>query len=90
MYAFLRLVLILLTAVLISLFRKSKNRGNFVSILTANLFDEDTHMHSDIRGHGKENLDPEMMKSVKAQCFVYYPHKVTKQRNGRSVFKALM
>ena len=75
---------------LTSLFRKSKNRGNFTAILTANLFDEDTHMHSNVWGHGKEKLDPEMMKFVKAQCLVYYPHKVTKQRNGRSVFKALM
>ena len=59
--------------VLISLFRKSKNRGNFAAILTANLFDEDTRMNSNVWGRGKEKLDPEIMKFVKAQCFIYYP-----------------
>lgn len=59
--------------VLLSLFRKSKNRGNFAAALTANLFNEENRMRSNVRGHGKEKLDPEIMKYVKTKCFVYFP-----------------
>ena len=59
--------------VLVSLFRKSKNRGNFAAILTCNLFDEETRLKSNVRGRGKEKLDPDIINYVKAKCFVYYP-----------------
>ena len=59
--------------VVVSLFRKSKNRGNFAAILSCNLFDEETRLKSNVRGRGKEKLDAEIIKYMKAKCFVYFP-----------------
>jgi len=47
---------------LVSLFTKSKNRGNFAATLVAHLFDKETRLKSNVRGRGKEKLDPEIMK----------------------------
>ena len=58
---------------LILLFRKSKSRGNFAVLLSCNLFDESTTLKFNVRGHGKEKLDPDVIKYIKAKCFIYYP-----------------
>ena len=59
--------------VLISLFRRTKNRRNFAAILSCNLFDEETRLKSNVRGRGKEKLDPDIIQYIKAKCFMYHP-----------------
>ena len=48
----------------VSLFTKSKNRGNFAALLNVELFNKETRMKSNVRGRGKERLDPEKIKFV--------------------------
>lgn len=51
---------------------KSRNRRNFAALLVVRLFDIPTRMRSNVAGRGKEKLDPEIMKFVKAKTFEYY------------------
>ena len=51
---------------------KSRNRRNFAALLVQKLFDVPTRMKSNVAGRGKEKLDPEIMKYVKAKTFEYY------------------
>ena len=46
----------------VSLFTKSKNRGNFVALLNVELFDKETRKTSNVRGRGKEKLDPNIIE----------------------------
>ena len=46
----------------VSLFTKSKNRGNFAALLNVDLFDKETRKTSNVRGRGKEKLDPDIIK----------------------------
>ena len=48
----------------VSLFIKSRNRGNFAALMTAELFDKETRRISNVRGWGKEKLDPDIMEYV--------------------------
>ena len=75
---------------LVRLFIKSKNRGNFAAILTCNLFDEAILAKSNVQGRHKEMLDPEIIKFVKTKCFHFSPQKMTKKVNGKSVLRASM
>lgn len=56
-----------------SLFRRSKNRWNLAALLSANLFDEETRLKSNVRGRGKEKLDPDIIQYIKTKCFTYHP-----------------
>ena len=47
---------------IISLYTKSKNRGNFAALLNGELFDKETRKTSNVRGRGKEKLDPDIIK----------------------------
>ena len=51
---------------------KSRNRKNFAALLSERLFDVPTRMKSNVRGWGKEQLDPEIIKYIKAKCFEYF------------------
>lgn len=51
---------------------KSRNRRNFAALLVQKLFDIPTRMRSNVAGRGKEKLDPEIIKYVKAKCFDFY------------------
>ena len=51
---------------------KLTNRRNFAALLIQKLFDIPTRMHSNVAGRGKEKLDSEIIKYVKAKCFVFY------------------
>ena len=42
------------------IFTKSHNRHNFAALLVKHLFDVPTRMRSNVAGHGKEKLDPEI------------------------------
>ena len=67
-------------------FTKAKNRHHFATILVAELIDEETRMQSNVRGRGKEKLDPTIIEYVlkplvinalyfrwvKTKCFQYY------------------
>lgn len=59
--------------VLFSLFRRSKSRWNLAALLSANLFDEETRLKSNVRGRGKDKLDPDIIQYIKAKCFMYHP-----------------
>ena len=48
----------------VSLFTKSRNRGNFAALMTAELFDKETRRISNVRGWGKEKLNPDIMEYV--------------------------
>lgn len=50
---------------LVSMYTKSKNRGNLAALLVAYLFDKETRMKSNVCGRGKEKFDPEIMKYVR-------------------------
>jgi len=41
--------------------------------LVAALFDEDTRLRSNVRGQGKDPLDPKMIEYVKKKCFETFP-----------------
>lgn len=54
------------------IYTKSRNRRNFAALLVQRLFDIQTRMRSNVAGRGKERLDPEIMKYIKAKCFEYF------------------
>lgn len=57
---------------LTSIFLKSKTRRNFAALLVKRLFDVETRLKSNVSGRGKEQLDPEIIKYVKAKAFEFY------------------
>ena len=59
--------------VLVPSFTKSKNRGHLAAILVCKLFDEKTLIKSNVLGHRKEKLDPDIIKYIKTKCFCYFP-----------------
>ena len=63
---------LLTSAELTPIYVKSRNRRNFAALLVQRLFDVPTRMKSNVAGRGKEKLDPEIMKYVKAKTFEYY------------------
>ena len=54
------------------IYTKSKTRRNFAALLVKRLFDVETLLKSNVSGRGKEQLDPEIIKYVKAKAFEYY------------------
>ena len=56
---------------LTSIFLKSKTR-NFAALLVKRLFDVETCLKSNVSRRGKEQLDPEIIKYVKAKAFEFY------------------
>ena len=62
---------------MVPIFTKSKNRPHFSALLVEQLFDEDTRVSSNVRGRGKEKLDPTIIVYVKVKlctlnCFISY------------------
>lgn len=57
---------------LTSIYTKSKTRRNFAALLVKKLFDVETRLKSNVSGRGKEQLDPEIIKYVKAKAFEFY------------------
>ena len=52
-------------SVIVNTFTKAKNRNHFAALLVGKLFDEETRVKSNVRGRGKEQLDPIIMEYVK-------------------------
>ena len=75
--------------VLVPLFVKSKNRGNFAAILTCNLFDKAILVKSNVRGRRKEMLDPEIIKFVKTKCFHYFPSEGDQEDEWKECVKSI-
>lgn len=48
----------------VDMFTKAKSRSRFASYLVEKLFDEETRVKSNVRGKGKEQLDPTIMAYV--------------------------
>ena len=63
---------LLTSAEITPIYVRSQSRRNFAALLVKNLFDVETRMRSNVAGRGKEKLDPEVMKFVKAKVFEYY------------------
>ena len=57
---------------LTSIFLKSKTRRNFAALLVRKLFDVETLLKSNVSGRGKEQLDPDVIRYVKAKAFKFY------------------
>ena len=52
---------------------KYKTRRSLASALVNELFDAETRMRSNVRGRGKDQLDPQRIQYVKKKCFQVYP-----------------
>jgi len=52
---------------------KSCSRRNFASKLVTKLFDDETRLRSNVKGRGKDKLDPDKIKYVKSKAFEYFP-----------------
>ena len=63
---------LLTSAEITPIYVRSQSRRNFAALLVKNLFDVETRMCSNVAGRGKEKLNPEIMKYVKAKVFEYY------------------
>ena len=63
---------LLTSAEITPIYVKSQSRRNFAALLVKNLFDAETRMRSNVAGRGKEQLDPEVMRYIKAKAFEYY------------------
>ena len=57
---------------LVNAFTKGKNRGHFAALLVEKLFDEDTRVRSNIRGKGKEKLDPTIIEYVQIFLIILF------------------
>ena len=64
---------ILPTPILTQIFTKSCSRRNFAVRMIRHLIDKETRKRSNVNGRGKEQLDPQIVKFAKAQCFEYFP-----------------
>ena len=51
---------------MVPIFTKSKNRPHFAALLVEQLIDESTRVRSNVRGRGKEQLDPTIIAYVKS------------------------
>lgn len=63
---------LLTSAEITPIYLKSRNRRNFAALLVERLFDVETRLKSNVSGRGKEKLDPEIIKYVKAKVFEFY------------------
>ena len=52
---------------------KYKTRRSLASALVNELFDAETRMRSNVRGRGKDQLDPQRILYVKKKCFQVFP-----------------
>ena len=50
----------------VNAFTKEKGRGYFAALLVEKLFDEETRVKSNVRGRGKEKLDPTIIVYIRA------------------------
>ena len=50
----------------VNAFTKAKGRGHFAALLVEKLFDEETRVKLNVRGRGKEKLDPTIIVYVRA------------------------
>ena len=76
--------------VLVPSYTKSKNRGHLAAILACKLFDEETLIKSNVQGHKKEKLDPEIINYIRKSVSYIILQKVilkNAKKNGRSVSK---
>lgn len=52
---------------------KHKTRRSLAAALVNKLFDTETRLKSNVRGRGKDQLDPKIIEYVKKKCFEVYP-----------------
>ena len=52
---------------------KHKSRRSLAAALVNELVDTETRLKSNVRGRGKEQLDPKLIDYVKKKCFELFP-----------------
>ena len=52
---------------------KYKTRRSLAAALVNELFDTETRLKSNVRGRGKDQLDPTKIQYVKKKCFELFP-----------------
>ena len=52
---------------------KFKTRRSLAAALVNELFDTETRLRSNVRGRGKDKLDPKRIDYVKKKCFEMFP-----------------
>ena len=52
---------------------KYKTRRSLAAALVNELVDTATHLKSNVRGRGKDQLDPKIIEYVKKKCFELHP-----------------
>ena len=52
---------------------KCKTRRALAAALVAELVEKETRLRSNVRGQGKDPLDPKIMEFVQQQCFELFP-----------------
>jgi len=52
---------------------KYKTRRSLAAALVNELVDTETRLKSNVRGRGKDKLDPEIIEYVRKKCFEQYP-----------------
>ena len=72
---------LLSSAEITPIYVKSRNRNNFAALLVERLFDVQTRLKSNVAGRGKERLDPEVMRYIKAKVFQFYECNVSEMKD---------
>ena len=52
---------------------KYKTRRSLAAALVSELVDTETRLRSNVRGRGKDQLDPQIIQYVKKKCFELFP-----------------
>ena len=60
-------------SILCSLMMKYKSQGSLAAAMVNELFDVETRLKSNVRGRGKDQLNPKEMEHVKKKCFDLFP-----------------
>ena len=58
---------------LVPILMKCKTRRSLAATLVASLIDKQTRLKSNVRGRGKEPLNPTVIEYVKQKCFETFP-----------------
>lgn len=59
--------------VLCPMVMRCKTKTSLAAALVNKRVDTETHLRSNVRGRGKDQLDPKIIEYVKSKCFELYP-----------------
>ena len=58
---------------LVPILMRYKTRRSLAAALVNELVDPDVRIRSNVRGRGKDPLDPKIIEYVQKKCFILYP-----------------